>query len=113
MTEHLRPIPLLKEDRTVPTVGDFMRITYPTAGETVTANSTTSRAMVAVRGECGTSKTVTVSMSSQGGGLLGVSTAVPNAGAWTSQGFSLTSGQNCTAYATNGDISDSASFHVR
>jgi hypothetical protein len=98
----------------MPVIRDSLFIRYPGQGQTIHANSL-SVAMVAVSGDCGTSKTVTVSMTASGPGTATttvVSKAVPTGTTWMTAGFSLESGQNCTAYATNGDVSDTKSFRV-
>jgi len=56
MTEHLRPIPFLKEDRTVSVVGDFLSITQPTQDANVASP-------VVVSGQSGSSNSVSVTIS--------------------------------------------------
>jgi hypothetical protein len=96
------------------TVGDYMRITRPTEGQTLSSQTLT------VTGLCGSSKTVTVSISSrttQGNSLMQVLDAVPTLSGsmtygWASPGFPMGSIGNYVAYATNGTSADTKDFTI-
>jgi hypothetical protein len=114
MTEHLRPIPLLKEDRTMP-VTDYMSIDHPTQNENFPASTSTSEATVTVYGRCGTSNSVSVTIKNAGTPTKS-QTVQPglsaNTWTWTTGGFVLSSSSAYSVSATNGPT-DSKSFSVR
>jgi hypothetical protein len=97
----------------MPVVKDSLFITRPTQGQTFTAGPT-SIATVAVTGNCGSTKSVSVTVTNSTGvtSVSETKTAQPTGGSWTAAGFTLPSRQNYTANATNGDASDSKDFSV-
>jgi hypothetical protein len=96
------------------TVGDYLSITHPTQNQTFGSQT------LVVSGLCGSTNTVTVSISSRttpSNSVMLISMAVPTlSGAfthWATPGFPMGSQGNYVASATNGTGADQKDFSIQ